>query len=108
MKQTLTSGLPLLNLELPEDRIDTLVAFGRAMVRQNEVMNLTGITEDGPVAKLHLLDSLTVMACADLEGKTLIDVGTGAGFPGLPESTQKAASQKCLPPSPAGVSMQDA
>ena len=46
MKQTLTAGLPGLNLELPEDRIDTLVAFGRAMVKQNEVMNLTGITDD--------------------------------------------------------------
>ena len=47
-------------------------------------MNLTGITEDAPVAKLHLLDSLTVLACADLEGKSIIDVGCGAGFPGVP------------------------
>ncbi|MDD5953802.1 MAG: 16S rRNA (guanine(527)-N(7))-methyltransferase RsmG, partial [Firmicutes bacterium] len=57
---------------------------GQAMVRQNEVMNLTGITEDAQVAKLHLLDSLTVMASASLHGKTLIDVGCGAGFPGVP------------------------
>jgi len=54
------------------------------MVKQNEVMNLTGITEDAAVAKLHLLDSLTVLATADLKGKTLIDVGCGAGFPGVP------------------------
>ncbi len=47
-------------------------------------MNLTGITEDTQVAKLHLLDSLTVMAAADLKGKSLIDVGCGAGFPGVP------------------------
>ena len=65
MKQTLTAGLPGLNLQLPEERIDTLVAFGRAMVKQNEVMNLTGITDDKGVANLHLLDSLTVMASAD-------------------------------------------
>ena len=84
MKQTLTAGLPGLKLELPEERIDTLVAFGRAMVKQNEVMNLTGITDDKGVANLHLLDSLTVLACADLAGKTLIDVGCGAGFPGVP------------------------
>ena len=84
MKETLTAGLPGLNLQLPEDRIDTLVAFGRAMVKQNEVMNLTGITDDKGVANLHLLDSLTVMASADLQGKTLIDVGCGAGFPGVP------------------------
>ena len=84
MKQTLSAGLPGLGLELTEDRMDTLVAFGRAMVKQNEVMNLTGITDDVGVAKAHLLDSLTVMATADLKGKTLIDVGCGAGFPGVP------------------------
>lgn len=84
MKETLKKGLPGLNLELPEDRVDTLVAFGRAMVKQNEVMNLTGITDDAGVANLHLLDSLTVLSCADLKGKSLIDVGCGAGFPGVP------------------------
>ena len=84
MKQTLEAGLPELGLSLPEDRIDTLCAFGRAMVKQNEVMNLTGITDDEGVAKLHLLDSLTVLATQDLAGKSLIDVGCGAGFPGVP------------------------
>lgn len=84
MKQTLTAGLPLLGLDLSEETKDTLCAFGRAMVKQNEVMNLTGITDDPGVANLHLLDSLTVMACADLQCKTLIDVGCGAGFPGVP------------------------
>ena len=84
MKKTLLEGLPGLNLTLPEDRVDTLCAFARAMVKQNQVMNLTGITEDTAVARLHLLDSLTVLACQDLKGKRLIDVGCGAGFPGVP------------------------
>ena len=84
MKETLLAGLPALGLELPEERVDTLCAFGQAMVKQNEVMNLTAITEPAAVAKLHLLDSLTVLCCADLKGKTLIDVGCGAGFPGVP------------------------
>lgn len=84
MKNTLVSGLPLLGLELNDEVSDKLCAFGAAMVKQNEVMNLTGITDDRGVANLHLLDSLTVMACADLKGKTLIDVGCGAGFPGVP------------------------
>ena len=84
MKQTLSAGLPLLGLELEETTIDILCAFGRAMVKQNEVMNLTGITDDKGVANLHLLDSLTVMTCGQMEGKTLIDVGCGAGFPGVP------------------------
>lgn len=84
MLHTLSSGLPQLGLTLPEPVQEKLCAFARAMVKQNEVMNLTGITEDEPVAKLHLLDSLTVAACVDLTGKTLIDVGCGAGFPGVP------------------------
>lgn len=84
MKNTLTEGLKSLGLTLSQEQIDTLCAFGKAMVRQNEVMNLTAITEDTAVAKLHLLDSLTVLCCADLRGKSLIDVGCGAGFPGVP------------------------
>ena len=84
MKETLTAGLPGLNLQLSEDRIDTLCAFGAAMVKQNEVMNLTAITAPAAVAKLHLLDSLTVLGAAERSGKSLIDVGCGAGFPGVP------------------------
>ena len=84
MRKTLDAGLPLLGLTLPEETRQTLCDFGAAMVRQNEVMNLTAITEPTQVAKLHLLDSLTVLSTADLSGKTLIDVGCGAGFPGVP------------------------
>ena len=84
MKQTLLQGLPELGLSLPEDRVDLLCAFGAAVVKQNEVMNLTAITDPEQVAKLHLLDSLTLLSCVDLKGKTVIDVGCGAGFPGVP------------------------
>ncbi len=84
MLNTLKEGLPLLGLELPEDRQNTLCDFGRGVVKQNEVMNLTAITEPTQVAKLHLLDSLTLLTLADLRGKKLIDVGCGAGFPGVP------------------------
>lgn len=84
MRKTLDAGLPLIGLELSTEKKETLCDFGRAVVKQNEVMNLTAITEDAAVAKLHLLDSLTVLACADLKGKKLIDVGCGAGFPGVP------------------------
>ncbi len=84
MKQALVAGLPALVLELPEETVDTLCAFGAAVVKQNEVMNLTAITEPEAVAKLHLLDSLSVLSVADLKGKSIIDVGCGAGFPGVP------------------------
>jgi 16S rRNA (guanine527-N7)-methyltransferase len=84
MKSTLTDGLQAMQLPLQNQQIDTLCAFGTAVVKQNEVMNLTAITEPAAVAKLHLLDSVSLLKCADLEGKTLIDVGCGAGFPGVP------------------------
>ena len=84
MKETLLAGLEAMDLPLPQERCDTLCAFGAAVVKQNEVMNLTAITEPSAVAKLHLLDSVSLLKCAPLEGKTLIDVGCGAGFPGVP------------------------
>ncbi len=84
MKDTLLSGAAALGLELSEETATRLCDFGEAMVKQNEVMNLTAITEPAAVARLHLLDSLTVLKCAELKGKTLIDVGCGAGFPGVP------------------------
>ena len=84
MLTTLEASLPELSLELPEQTRKTLCDFGRAVVKQNEVMNLTAITAPDQVAKLHLLDSLSVLKAADLSGKRVIDVGCGAGFPGVP------------------------
>jgi 16S rRNA (guanine527-N7)-methyltransferase len=91
MKSTLSAGLTDLSLPLTEGQVDTLCAFGAAVVKQNEVMNLTAITEPTAVAKLHLLDSVSLLKCADLEGKTLIDVGCGAGFPGVPLAVASGA-----------------
>ena len=84
MRQTLAKQLEAMELPLPEDRVDRLCAFGEAVVKQNEVMNLTAITEPAAVAKLHLADSVSLLKCVDLRGKSLIDVGCGAGFPGVP------------------------
>lgn len=84
MKKTLSEGLPRLGLSLEESVQDTLCAFGSAVVEQNKVMNLTAITEPDQVAKLHLLDSLSLLTLEDLAGKKIIDVGCGAGFPGVP------------------------
>ena len=84
MKNTLCEGLPRLGLNLDEKTCDTLCAFGAAVVEQNKVMNLTAITEPDQVAKLHLLDSLSILAVKDLKGKKVVDVGCGAGFPGVP------------------------
>ena len=84
MKNTLSEGLPKLGLDLSDETQNTLCAFGQAVVEQNKVMNLTAITEPTAVAKLHLLDSLSLLTLEDLAGKKVIDVGCGAGFPGVP------------------------
>ena len=84
MLKTLKEGLPRLGLQLEEDTCQRLCAFGQAVVEQNKVMNLTAITEPTQVAKLHLLDSLSLLRLQDLSGKKMIDVGCGAGFPGVP------------------------
>ena len=84
MKQALLEGARELDIFLTGEAADTLCAFAEAMLRQNEVMNLTAITEPEKVARLHLLDSLTVTKVLEPGEKTLIDVGCGAGFPGVP------------------------
>ena len=84
MQQALKQGLPQLGLELSEQTQATLCDFGAAVVEQNKVMNLTAITEPEQVARLHLLDSLSLLTVLPLAGKRLIDVGCGAGFPGVP------------------------
>lgn len=84
MRKTLDLGLETMGLPLAPTQRETLCAFGEAVVEQNKVMNLTAITEPQAVAKLHLLDSVALLKCADLRGKRLIDVGCGAGFPGVP------------------------
>ena len=84
MKKTLMEGLPGLGLALDEKTCDTLCAFGTAVVEQNKVMNLTAITQPDQVAKLHLLDSISLLTLENLDGKKMIDVGCGAGFPTLP------------------------
>ena len=84
MRAALEAGLEQAGQTLTAQQLDQLCQFGLLQVEKNQVMNLTAITEPAAVAKLHLLDCLTVLKCADLRGKKLIDVGCGAGFPGVP------------------------
>ncbi|MBQ8801090.1 MAG: 16S rRNA (guanine(527)-N(7))-methyltransferase RsmG, partial [Clostridium sp.] len=70
--------------KVPENAPELLERYGRLLIEKNQVMNLTAITDPEQVAKLHMLDCAALLNYADFKGKTLIDVGTGAGFPGLP------------------------
>ena len=82
MKQILSIGLPALGVG--DTCIPDLEKFVDMLLERNQVMNLTAITEPDQVARLHLLDSLSLLPVEAFAGKAVIDVGTGAGFPGLP------------------------
>ena len=86
MKDIIANGLAELGLtdKVPENAPELLARYGELLIAKNEVMNLTAITDPDQVAKLHMLDCAALLNCAEFHGKTLIDVGTGAGFPGLP------------------------
>lgn len=84
MRQTLLAGLPAYSVTLSDGQIDTLCRFGEALIEKNAVMNLTAITELSAVAQLHFLDCIALLNAADFHGKRVIDVGCGAGFPGVP------------------------
>lgn len=85
MEQIISSGLEELGLagRVPEDAPAKLARYGQLLLEKNQVMNLTAIREPEAVARLHMLDCAALLKFCDLEGKTLVDVGTGAGFPGM-------------------------
>lgn len=86
MEELIRTGLKELGLaqRVPAESAGLLARYGRALVEKNRVMNLTAITQLQDVATLHMLDCAALLGCAELAGRTLVDVGTGAGFPGVP------------------------
>ncbi len=82
MLEILRAGLRELGLD--ETKAEPLSAFAALVLERNRVMNLTAITNPEDFARLHLLDSAALLNVADFGGKRVVDVGTGAGFPGVP------------------------
>lgn len=83
MKQWLEPGFEALGISPPAGAVAGLERYGQMLLEQNQVMNLTAITEPEQVAKLHILDSAAVLKAAGRRDGRWIDVGTGAGFPGM-------------------------
>jgi len=81
MEQTLRRGLEALSLS--SEKVPLLIDFSRRLLDKNAVMNLTAITEPEEVAQKHLLDCAALLALYPFAGKRVVDVGTGAGFPGM-------------------------
>lgn len=80
-------GLEELNITLTDEQIEQFLQYYEILVEKNKVMNLTGITEYEEVIQKHFLDSLSLIrVIPDIASQklTVIDLGTGAGFPGIP------------------------
>ena len=76
--------LSLLGINITKDKLDKLEKYYNLLIDYNKVMNLTGITDHDEVYLKHFYDSLTLAKVVDLNNyKTLCDIGTGAGFPGI-------------------------
>lgn len=83
--KSFVKGLEQLNIALSETQIQQFIQYYEILVEWNKVMNLTGITEYEEVIAKHFLDSLaSVKVCDFSKIETVIDIGTGAGFPGIP------------------------
>ncbi|MDO4491592.1 MAG: 16S rRNA (guanine(527)-N(7))-methyltransferase RsmG [Lachnospiraceae bacterium] len=78
-------GLEQLGIELSDHQKEQFLQYYDLLIQWNSFMNLTGITEFQEVIVKHFLDSLSLVKAIEIQkGQTLIDVGTGAGFPGIP------------------------
>lgn len=85
MSNVLTKKVKELSIVLNDKQIQQFEQYYNILVEWNKVMNLTAITEYEEVVEKHFLDSLTIVNAINMEKiDTLIDVGTGAGFPGIP------------------------
>ena len=85
MEHILENRLSALNITLTDVQLKQFDRFYEILLEWNKVMNLTGITEYQEVVDKHFTDSLSIAAIMDMEQiEYVIDVGTGAGFPGIP------------------------
>lgn len=78
------NGLKELGLSLSEEQKNKFITYYEMLIQWNSVMNLTAITEFQDVVQKHFLDSLSLVRACELSDQRLIDIGTGAGFPGIP------------------------
>lgn len=83
MKKALESGLAQLEVHYSQDQLDKLLQFVDLLIKWNKVYNLTAVRKPEDMVSLHLLDSLSVLAHLDGFSR-LLDVGSGAGLPGIP------------------------
>lgn len=84
MIELLKNGFSAMKLSVSDAQIAQLEDFTARMLETNKVMNLTRITDPKEIAEKHLLDCASLLQAADFPQKSVVDVGCGAGFPGMP------------------------
>lgn len=84
MTELLKNGFSAMKLSVSDAQIAQLEDFTARMLDTNKVMNLTRITDPEEIAEKHLLDCASLLQAADFSKKSVVDVGCGAGFPGMP------------------------
>ena len=84
MTELLKNGFSAMELSVSDAQIAQLEDFTARMLETNKVMNLTRITDPKEIAEKHLLDCASLLQAADFSKKSVVDVGCGAGFPGMP------------------------
>lgn len=85
IKEMLRSGALEYGVELDEKALERFDKYAELLCEWNSFMNLTAIKEPDEIMKKHFVDSLSLLSAVNIpEGASLIDVGTGAGFPGVP------------------------
>lgn len=84
MTDIVKQGCLAWNLPVTEEALARMDAFAGLLIERNRVMNLTTITDPQEIARRHMLDCLSLLQFHDLQGKKIIDVGCGAGFPTMP------------------------
>ncbi len=84
-KEILISGLKKIGYNIKEEEIEKFEKFSGLLIEWNEKMNLTAVTDPDEISVKHFLDSIVPVFKIDIkENSKIIDVGTGAGFPGIP------------------------
>ena len=96
MIEYLKKCLDELDIEISDNQLNQFQIFYDLLMEKNKVMNLTAITEEKEVVLKHFVDSILLLKYMEIDHLSVIDVGTGAGFPGIPLAIMCPSSEFML------------